>query len=521
MRTVLSFLGTTLDAPSRGHRRNKWRPTLSIFEHEEQVDRLILLASERWSELTERVARDVGRLSPDTEVVRTPFEVADPWDFEEVYEALLDVVRELDPDPDEDLLVHLTTGTHVSQICLFLLVETGFLPGRLLQTAPPRGGVPQRTIIDLELARYDRIAARFEAAVREGQAVLKGGVATENVPFNQMIDEIERVAVRSDLPILLTGPTGAGKSHLARRIHRLKRQREVVGGELVEVNCATLRGDQAMSALFGHRRGAFTGAVGDREGLLRRADGGLLFLDEIGELGADEQAMLLRAIEEGRFLPVGADAEVESRFQLVCGTNRDLRRDVHEGRFREDLLARIDTWSFRLPPLIERREDIPPNVDLELERWARRSGHRVRFSREARGRYLRFATTEATWPGNFRDLGASVVRLCTLAEGHRITTADVDVEVTRLRRQWAPVQRRDRVASVLGSAADELDRFDRVQLEDVLDVCAHAASMSAAGRILFARSLSRRTSRNDADRLRKYLARHGLAWEAVSRRTEA
>ena len=104
-----------------------------------------------------------------------------------------------------------------------------------------------------------------------------------------------------------------------------------------------------MSALFGHAKGAFTGAAAARDGLLRSADGGVLFLDEVGELGTDEQAMLLKAIEEKRFLPVGSDTEVGSDFQLIAGTNRDLKAAVAAGEFREDLLARIDLWTFRMP----------------------------------------------------------------------------------------------------------------------------------------------------------------------------
>src|SRR5215213_7674940 len=111
-----------------------------------------------------------------------------------------------------------------------------------------------------------------------------------------------------------------------------------------------------MSALFGHVKGSFTGAVRDRSGLLRTAHGGLLFLDEIGELGLDEQAMLLRALEEKVFLPLGSDREVRSDFQLIAGTNRDLGARVREGRFRDDLLARINLWTFSLPGLAERRE---------------------------------------------------------------------------------------------------------------------------------------------------------------------
>ncbi|MES2301326.1 MAG: sigma 54-interacting transcriptional regulator, partial [Pseudomonadota bacterium] len=177
-----------------------------------------------------------------------------------------------------------------------------------------------------------------------------------------------------------------------------------------------LRGDSAMSALFGHKKGAFTGAAADRPGLLRTADGGMLFLDEIGELGLDEQAMILRAIEDKRFLPVGADRESESDFQLIAGTNRDLAQCVVDGTFREDLFARLNLWTFELPGLAERREDIAPNLDYELDRHAEREGERVTFNKEARDRYLAFAMSgEALWPGNFRDLASSVTRMATFS----------------------------------------------------------------------------------------------------------
>ena len=190
--------------------------------------------------------------------------------------------------------------------------------------------------------------------------------------------------MRSPAPILLLGPTGAGKSLLARRIYELKKARRLVEGPFVEVNCATLRGDAAMSALFGHVKGAFTGALRDRPGLLRSADGGLLFLDEIGELGLDEQAMLLRALEEKRFLPVGGDREVVERLSA------DRRHQPRPGRRRWPRAASATTCSrastcgpSSLPALGERREDIEPNLDYELEQFRRRTGTAVTFSKEA------------------------------------------------------------------------------------------------------------------------------------------
>lgn len=524
---VIGFLGSTLDASKFGPSRwSKWRPSVALTMHEDlRVDRFVLLHGSKHGRLAEYVAEDIAAVSPETRVEPQLIEFADPWDFEEVYGKLLDFTRGYAFDPEaEDYLIHITTGTHVAQICLFLLTEARYLPGRLLQTQPAAklesGGAPGRwTTIDLDLSRYDSISTRFAAASAESTSFLKSGIETRNAAFNRMIDEIEHVALRSKAPILLMGPTGAGKSQLARRIYELRRFKHQIVGPFVEVNCATLKGDGAMSALFGHRKGAFTGAVADRPGLLRAADKGMLFLDEIGELGLDEQAMILRAIEDKRFLPVGADKEAASEFQLIAGTNRDLGEAVAAGAFRDDLYARLNLWTFRLPGLADRPEDIEPNLDYELDRFAEREGDRASFNKEARQRYLAFATgPDATWPGNFRDLAASVTRMATLSPKGRIDTDCVDAEIERLRRLWSG--QRDDGAGVLADllpieTLDEIDLFDRVQLTEVIRVCQRSRSLSGAGRLLFAASRARRSSANDADRLRKYLARFGLDWMSV------
>lgn len=274
-----------------------------------------------------------------------------------------------------------------------------------------------------------------------------------------------------------------------------------------------------MSALFGHKKGAFTGAAADRPGLLRTADNGILFLDEIGELGLDEQAMILRAIEEKRFLPVGADREVESDFLLIAGTNSDLAKCVRDGRFREDLYARLNLWTFRLPGLADRREDLAPNLDYELDRYAEREGERVTFNKEARDRYLEFGmSASAAWLGNFRDLAASVTRMATFSPKGRIDGDVVTAEIDRLKRLWSSMdETEDNLEDVLGAEVlQSVDPFDRVQLAYVLDVCRMSRSLSEAGRKLFAASRTKRASTNDADRLRKYLMRFGLEWEQIA-----
>ncbi len=528
-RVAISILGTTLDIGKREDRWNRWRPNVGLTQQPGLFfDRVELIHDATFDRLAKTVVSDIETVSPATEVRQNTIDFSDPWDFSEVYTKLRDFARAYDFDPDaEDYLVNITTGTHVAQICWFLLTEARIIPGRLLQLSPPRDREPGQdyagthAIIDLDLSRYDGIATRFASERDEATSFLKSGISTRNAAFNRMIDEIERVAMRSTAPVFLTGPTGAGKSQLAKRIYELKKAQRKVTGPFVEVNCATLRGDQAMSALFGHVKGAFTGASGERAGLLKSADKGVLFLDEIGELGLDEQAMCLRAIEEKRFLPVGADREVSADFQLIAGTNRDLRVEVQKGCFREDLFARLNLWTFQLPALRERKEDLEPNLDFELKRFLEREGQNVTFNKEARDRYLAFATgAEATWSANFRDLSASVTRMATLAPQGRITVDVVSDEVARLKSAWGldtPHEAADALLlDILGpDRVANLDLFEVAQLASVLKTCRDHSSASAAGRALFAISRLEKKSSNDADRLSKYLARFGLKFEDI------
>ena len=483
------------------------------------VDRLDLMCPRVATGLALTVKEDLLCVSPSTEVRLHEVAVSNAWDLGEVYSMLLDFAGAYTFDTEnEEYLVHITTGTHIAQICMFLLTESRHFPARLIQTFPQghKDGQGGYSIIDLDLSQYDRLASRFSQQTTEHLSFLKSGIDTRNAAYNRLVESIERVAIHSRDPLLLCGPTGSGKSRLAKRIFELKKTRRQVAGDLVEFNCATLRGDGAMSTLFGHMKGAFTGAVEARTGLLRKAEQGLLFLDEVGELGLDEQAMLLRAVEEKCFYPVGSDREVRSDFQLLAGTNRNLREEVERGRFREDLLARIDVWTFTLPGLRARTEDLEPNLEYELEQCGRGMQKHLTFRRDARSRFLEFAASdEASWPGNFRDFAASVRRMATLSTGGRIGLEEVGEEIERLRARWGRVPTNEPaiLVSLLGSEkVAELDRFDRVQLEDVVAVCRESRTLSDAGRRLFASSRQTRTSTNDADRIRKYLARFGLSW---------
>ena len=282
-KVVIGFLGTQLDSGKGAGRWEKWRPTVSLVQHEDVViERLELLYIPPHRELAHQVRTDMATASPETTVTLVPLPIADPWDFGEVYAQLYDWTQAYRFDTErEEYWTHITTGTHVAQICLFLLVESRRIPGVLAQTSPPKrqqaGNPGSIALIDLDLSRYDVIAQRFGAEQRDAVQFLKSGIATRNARFNGLIDEVERVAVRSRAPILFTGPTGAGKSHLARRMFELKKARHQVAGEFVEVNCATLRGDGAASTLFGHncfqqQRGTNTAPQAGRPAIFSRQE---------------------------------------------------------------------------------------------------------------------------------------------------------------------------------------------------------------------------------------------------------
>jgi len=528
--TVVSILGTNLDRRGKNSKRwDKWRPNVALCQQEDMiVDTLVLLHEAGFKRLADQVKQDVEIVSPETEVVFHQVDFSDPWDFESVYSQLYDFSQSYQFNPDEEeYLIHITTGTHVAQICLYLLAETNYLPGKLFQTSPGNKNNPtvgRYQIIDLDLSCYDQIASRFNQERETGVDYLKSGIETRNPKFNKMIEQLEKVSLLSKEPMLITGATGAGKTQLVKRIFELKKQRGQISGKFVVVNCATLLGDKAMSALFGHTKGAFTGASDARKGLLKEADGGLLFLDEIAELGLDEQAMLLRAIEEKTHLPLGADKEVQSDFQLVAGTNSNMNKIVGEGKFREDLLARINLWSYQLPSLKERIEDLEPNLDFELNKFAKKAGHLVSFNKGARTNYMKFATSaSASWKANFRDLNSSVTRMATLSEGGRISEDIVEDEIVRLKEYWNDGLQnasdpRNIAIKLLGEeGASELDLFDQYLLMGVSQVCKESKSMADAGRKLFGVSRLNKKTINDSHRLKQVLVKFDLVFEDLTR----
>ncbi|HYG67787.1 MAG TPA: sigma-54 dependent transcriptional regulator, partial [Anaeromyxobacteraceae bacterium] len=248
-----------------------------------------------------------------------------------------------------------------------------------------------------------RLRNRFLTAER----VLGRTIVGEAPAMRRLLDAVARVAPK-DVTVLVRGETGTGKELVAGLLHAQSRRSD---GPLVRFNCAAIPGELAEAELFGHVRGAFTGATAPRRGYFAAADGGTLVLDEVGELAAGVQAKLLRALQEGEIQPVGASRIEKVNVRVIASTNRELAAEVKAGRFREDLYYRLAVVELVVPPLRDHREDVPALVEVFARRYRERFGvEDVRLSRE-----LVDALARAEWPGNVRQLENAVARLVALA----------------------------------------------------------------------------------------------------------
>ena len=246
------------------------------------------------------------------------------------------------------------------------------------------------------------------------------GLAGASPAMERVFEQVERYA-DSSVPILILGETGTGKNLCAHAIWQAGDRRT----QLVSLNCAAIPDSRAESELFGHQKGAFTGAVRDHRGIIGRANGGTLFLDEITSLSLHTQARLLRCIEEGSYMPVGAEREHRSDFRLLAAAHPDLDRRVRAGAFREDLLHRLGAVRIHLPPLRERPEDVPVLADAFLADFRRRDGReRPRGLTEEAAALL----ASQTWPGNARQLRNVVEAAATIARDAEVIEATVLLE---------------------------------------------------------------------------------------------
>ncbi len=256
------------------------------------------------------------------------------------------------------------------------------------------------------------ISAKINKILFQKELLGKFGMVGISRQLKIIAETIDRIAP-TDISVLIVGPSGSGKELVAEAIHNNSRR---AGNKFVAVNCGALAEGVLESELFGHEKGAFTGSVGRRDGLFKQADGGTIFLDEVGETKPDMQVKLLRVLEDGSYYPVGSDRSFRTNVRVLAATNRDLSDAIGEGIFREDLYYRLGVIKIILPPLHERRDDILPLLYYFAEREGLKG-----FTENA----LDFLT-RYDWPGNIRQLRNFVSGLSALKKGAEVTAADVD-----------------------------------------------------------------------------------------------
>jgi DNA-binding NtrC family response regulator len=321
-------------------------------------------------------------------------------------------------------------------------------------------------------------ALRREVRRAAAESALGKPFVGRSPAFRALVDRALRIAKR-DVPVLVRGDTGTGKELLASLLHAGSARRE---GPLVRFNCAAIVAELAESELFGHARGAFTGAHTAHRGYFAQADGGTLVLDEVGELPLRLQPKLLRALQSGELQPVGATAVTHVDVRVVACTHRDLMAEVRAGRFREDLFYRLAVVELTMPPLHERREDIP----LLAELFARRAGERFGLEGVRLAPELTAALAQRSYPGNVRELENLITRLVALSEGGMLSTSALEPSSSAA------------AASTLdaGSFRAQVESLERRLLAEALSV-AHGNQSEAARRL----GLSRVTF---LDKLKRY-----------------
>jgi DNA-binding NtrC family response regulator len=300
---------------------------------------------------------------------------------------------------------------------------------------------------ELETAISDAIGVSEKKGKERGARELPPEFVCESPAMRRLVETLSVIAP-SNAPVLILGESGSGKELVAQLIHRWSPR---AAGPLVAANCAGLPESLIESELFGHTKGAFTGASQTRQGFFRAADGGTLFLDEIGELPLHLQPKLLRALESGQITPVGSDLPVEVDTRLIAATNRDLGQEVQEGRFRDDLYYRINVVELAVPPLAERQDDILP---LARRFAAEFAGAPVRLSPQAVQCLLAYR-----WPGNVRELRNAIQRACLLCRGDVVLPEHLPPKVAALAHDAA------------AATAGRLSQVERAAILATLEEC--------------------------------------------------
>jgi transcriptional regulator with PAS, ATPase and Fis domain len=430
-RTLLSFAGFhdpyAPDAPAGTLQTG---PVLTLMR-EVGFDCVILLRTPGAYANTNGTERAIREAYPNVGVIVEDLALSNPTDYAAIFKELRRMLRgiaEKDHAEDVEYVIGLASGTPQMHAAWLLLVASGELPARILTTRPPKyitEQLPAVSEVDVYSAPFPTVrsyvapeeehagdkTAEFETALKEA------GIVGEHPSMRRVLQRAAVVAA-TKYPVLILGETGTGKELLARFIHRMSGRDPA---RFIPVNCAAIPKDLVESTLFGHRKGAFTGAHTNQTGKFDAAHGGTLFLDELGELSPELQPKLLRVLQDSIVEPVGAPSGHKVDVRLIAATNVDVQSAIKEGELREDLYYRLKVGTCHLPPLRHRRSDIPRLALFFLDRFNTAHGKVVRFSAEAMT-WLR----QQHWPGNIRELQNTVEAAALFAGSAIVDVKDLD-----------------------------------------------------------------------------------------------
>ena len=404
-------------------------PVLTVVA-ERPFERVYLFSTPKAAEISEKTEEAISERHPGIKVTILDVPLKDPTNYLGILRQLRSHFKKLNAThPDAEYSISVSSGTPHMHACWLLLAASGEIPATILQSTPPEfvpeGRSPVREI-DFHQKDFPTITRPVNGPEPEeddesaiAAACRELGIVGEDPTFWKALREAFIYSQYDDFHLLLLGGTGSGKEHFAQFIHHLGPR---ASRHLVTVNCSSIPENLVESQLFGHRKGSFTGATADHEGKFKSADGGVLFLDEIGELPLPAQAKLLRVLDQGEIEPVGSSRPVKVNVRVIAATHRNLREMVAAGTFREDLYQRFGS-SISIPPLRSRKVDTPILAAHFLTSWNARHQLQKRLSAAAINDLVRYP-----WPGNVRELRRVIQQSAMLASGKVIYPEDLRFE---------------------------------------------------------------------------------------------
>lgn len=432
LKVLLSFTGFHDPfAPSAATGEMRAGPILTVVA-ERTFDRVYLFSTPKAAEISLKTAEAITErhAGMTTTILEVPLK--DPTNYLGILRQLRSHFKTLNAaHPDADYSISVSSGTPHMHACWLLLAASGEIPATILQSTPPEFVPEGRSLvkeIDFHQKDFPTITRPVDGPepTEDDESTIavacrELGIVGEDPAFLKVLRETFIYSQYDDFHVLLLGETGSGKEHFAQFIHHLGPR---ANRPMIIVNCRSIPENLVESQLFGHKKGAFTGAANDHEGKFKSADRGVLFLDEIGELPLPAQAKLLRALDQGEIEPVGSNRPVKVNVRVIAATHRNLREMVVAGTFREDLYQRFGS-SIAIPPLRSRKVDIPILAAHLLAAWNARHQNQKRLSPTAINELIRYP-----WPGNVRELRRVIQQSAMLAAGKVINPEDLRFETS-------------------------------------------------------------------------------------------